>query len=175
MHMAVLLSAIKIKISHFYTLSFLAKEIPATFGQEPFNYQKPRTSTPVPPAPAPRLSPNLCNPLKIFAGLSKHLPVFLLGTENVVWGMAIVEVVFGKFCAKMCSKVCSKMCGKTEKLSDWNKNWCGSRYGPHDYDSGDKKTKDKKTKRQKDKKAKRQKHKNTKRQKCKKKKRHKYY
>ena len=21
-------------------------------------------------------------------------------------------------------------------MSDWNKNWCGSRYGPHDYDSG---------------------------------------
>ena len=36
---------------------------------------------------------------------------------------------------------------KFKKLSDWNKNWCGSRYGPHDYDSGDKKTK-----RQKDKK-----------------------
>ena len=32
--------------------------------------------------------------------------------------------------------VCGKMCGKLEKLSDWNKNWCGSRYGPHDYDSG---------------------------------------
>ena len=25
---------------------------------------------------------------------------------------------------------------KFKKLSDWNKNWCGSRYGPHDYDSG---------------------------------------
>ena len=32
--------------------------------------------------------------------------------------------------------VCGKMCGKIEKLSDWNKNWCGSIYGPHDYDSG---------------------------------------
>ena len=44
--------------------------------------------------------------------------------------------------------VCGKMCGKLEKLLDWNKNWCGSRYGPHDYDSSDKKTKmqkDKKT------------------------------
>ena len=30
---------------------------------------------------------------------------------------------------------------KLKKLSDWNKNWCGSRYGPHDYDSGDKKIK----------------------------------
>ena len=25
-------------------------------------------------------------------------------------------------------------------MSDWNKKCCGSRYGPHDYDSGDKKT-----------------------------------
>ena len=61
-----------------------------------------------------------------------------------------------------------KMCGKIEKLSDWKKNWCGSRYGPHDYDSGDKKTirkKGKKTKRQKDKKTKRQKDKNTNKQK----------
>ena len=40
--------------------------------------------------------------------------------------VAIVVVVFGK--------ICGKMCGKIEKLSDWNKNWCGSRYGPHDYD-----------------------------------------
>ena len=47
------------------------------------------------------------------------------------------------------------MCGKIEKLSDRNKNWCGSRYGPRDYDSGDKKTKiqkGKKTKILKDKK-----------------------
>ena len=50
------------------------------------------------------------------------------------------------------------MCGKIEKLSDQNKNWCGSIYGPCDYDSGNKKTK-----RQKDKKAKRhKKYKNTK-------------
>ena len=41
------------------------------------------------------------------------------------------------------------MCGKIEKLSDWNKNWWGSRFGHPDYDSGDKKTK-----RQKDKKYK---------------------
>ena len=34
--------------------------------------------------PAPRLLPNICLPLKIFAGLSKHLPVFLLGTENAM-------------------------------------------------------------------------------------------
>ena len=27
-----------------------------------------------------------------------------------------------------------------EKLSDWNENWCGSRYESCDYDSGDKKT-----------------------------------
>ena len=39
--------------------------------------------------------------------------------------------------------VCGQMCGKIEKLSDWNKNLCGSRYGPHDYDSGDKKKKKK--------------------------------
>ena len=46
--------------------------------------------------------------------------------------MAILVVV--------CGKIYGQMCGKIEKLSDWNKNWCGSRYGPHDYDSGDKKT-----------------------------------
>ena len=51
--------------------------------------------------------------------------------------MAILVVV----CSKICGKICGKMCGKIEKLSDWNKNWCGSRYGPHDYDSGDKKMK----------------------------------
>ena len=57
------------------------------------------------------------------------------------------------------------MCGKIEKLSDLNKNWCGSRYGPHDYYSDDKKTKkrqkgkkDKNAKKQKDKKASRQKY-----------------
>ena len=50
--------------------------------------------------------------------------------------------------------VCGKMCGKIEKLSDWNKNWCGSRYGPCDYDSGDKKTKRQKGKKKKEKKDK---------------------
>ena len=70
-------------------------------------------------------------------------------------------------CGKICGKICDDMCGKIEKLSDWNKNWCGSRYGPHDYDSGDKKTKNqqdkcKKTKRQKDKNTNRQKDKKTK-------------
>ena len=66
--------------------------------------------------------------------------------------VAIVVVV----CGKMCGKICGKMCDKILKLSDWNKNWCGSRYGPCDYDSDDKKTKrqkgnkDKKSKRQKD-------------------------
>ena len=81
--------------------------------------------------------------------------------------MAIVAVV----CGKNCGRICGKMCGKIEKLLDWNNNWCGSRYEPHDNDSGDKKTKrlkGKKTKRQKDKKIKRQK---TKRQKDKKAKR----
>ena len=56
------------------------------------------------------------------------------------------------------------------------KNWCGNRYGPHNYDSGDKKTKrqkDKKTKRQKGKNVKMQKDKQTKRQKDKKAKRQK--
>ena len=38
--------------------------------------------------------------------------------------MDIVVVVCGKICGNMCSKIC----GKIEKLSDWNKNWCGSRY-----------------------------------------------
>ena len=70
------------------------------------------------------------------------------------WWVAIVVVV------------CGKICGKIEKLLDQNKIWCGTRYGPRDYDSGDKKTK-----RQKDKKTKRQKDKKTKRQKCKKAKR----
>ena len=44
-------------------------------------------------------------------------------------------------CGKICSKIFCEMCGKIEKLLDWNKNWCGSIYGPRDYDSGDKKTK----------------------------------
>ena len=75
--------------------------------------------------------------------------------------MAIVVVV----CGKICGKICGKMCGKIEKLSDCNKHWCGSIYGPHDYDSHDKKTKwqkGKKTKRQKDKKTQIQKDKKTK-------------
>ena len=38
--------------------------------------------------------------------------------------MEIVVVV----CGKNCGNMCSKMCGKIEKLSDWNTNWCGSRY-----------------------------------------------
>ena len=53
--------------------------------------------------------------------------------------MAIVVVVCGKICGKICGKMCGKMCFKIEKNSDWEKNWCGSRYGPYDYDSGDKK------------------------------------
>ena len=41
-----------------------------------------------------------------------------------MWGwVAIVAVV----CGKICGKICGKMCGKIEKLSDWNKNWCGSK------------------------------------------------
>ena len=38
--------------------------------------------------------------------------------------MEIVVVVCGKICGNMCSEIC----GKIEKLSDWDKNWCGSRY-----------------------------------------------
>ena len=46
-----------------------------------------------------------------------------------------------------CVSLRYRKCCKIEKLSDWNTNWCGSRYWPHDYDSGDKKTKNtKKTK-----------------------------
>ena len=84
-----------------------------------------------------------------------------------VGGVGIVVVV----CGNICGKFCGKMCGKIEKLSDWNKNWCGSRYGPHDYNSGDKKAKrqkGKQTKRQKCKKTKSQKVKKTKRQRGKK-------
>ena len=62
----------------------------------------------------------------------------------------------------MWSKIFGKMCGKIEKLSDWNKNWCGSRYGSHDYDSGDKKTKRQKFKKTKGQKFKKQKGKNAK-------------
>ena len=54
-------------------------------------------------------------------------------------------------------KICGEMCHKIKKLSDWNKNWCGSRYGPHDYDSGDKKTKRQKGKKKKTKKQKKEK------------------
>ena len=28
----------------------------------------------------------------------------------------------------VCGKICGNICGKIEKLLDWNKNWCGSRY-----------------------------------------------
>ena len=111
---------------------------------------------------------------KIFSvayDLSKHLPVFLLGTENVVgWWVAIVVVV------------CGNICGKIEKLFDQHKIGCGTRYEPHDYDSGDKNTKRqkgknwqkcKKAKRQKAKRQKDKKNKKTKRQKGKKAKRQK--
>ena len=59
--------------------------------------------------------------------------------------------------------VCGKICGKIDFFLDQNKIWCDTRYGPHDYDSGNKKAKI-----QKGKKAKRQKVKKTKRQKGKK-------
>ena len=54
----------------------------------------------------------------------------------------------------VCGNISGKMCGKIEKLSDWNKNGCGSRYGHRDNDSGDKKTKRQKCKKTKGKKAK---------------------
>ena len=68
-------------------------------------------------------------------------------------------------CGKICGKMFGKMCGKIEKLSDWNTNWCGSRYGPCDYDIETKRQKYKKAKMQKGNNAKRQKDKKTKRQK----------
>ena len=37
--------------------------------------------------------------------------------------MEIVVVV----CGKICGNMCDKMYGKIEKLSDWNKNWCGKK------------------------------------------------
>ena len=52
--------------------------------------------------------------------------------------MAILVVVCGKNVVLKCVVKCVV---KLKKMSDWNKNWCGSRYGPYDYDSGDKKTK----------------------------------
>ena len=71
---------------------------------------------------------NICRPLKTFACVSLRYRKRCGGG----W-MAILVVV--------CGKICGKMCGKIEKLSDWNKNLCGSIYGPRDYDSSDKKTK----------------------------------
>ena len=49
---------------------------------------------------------------------SKHLPVFLLGTENVVGGgwMAILVVVRGKICGKMCGKKSKKSFKKSKKV-----------------------------------------------------------
>ena len=78
----------------------------------------------------------ICRPLKTFACVSLRYR-----KRHGGW-VAIVVVV--------CGKICGKMCGKIEKLSDGNKNWCVSRYGPRDYDSGDKRQKGKNTKRQKD-------------------------
>ena len=100
--------------------------------------------------------------VKIFPGaygLSKHLPVFLLGTENFMGGwMAIVVVV--------CGNICGKMCGKIKKLLDQKK------FGVVlDLDPVIMLVVTKRQKRQKGKKAKRQKDKNAKRQKDKKAKR----
>ena len=76
---------------------------------------------------------NLCRPLKTFACGS------LRYRKRWGWGGGVTIVV----------EVCGEMCGKIEKLSDWNKNWCGNRYWPRDYDSGDKKTKKPKDKKDK--------------------------
>ena len=54
--------------------------------------------------------PNLCSPLKAFACVS-------LRYIKRCGGLVAIVVV-----------VCGEMCGKIEKLLDWNKNWCGSRY-----------------------------------------------
>ena len=96
---------------------------------------------------------NLCRPLKTFACVSLRYRKHCGG-----W-VAIVVVV----CGKIYGKMCCKMCGKIEKLSDWNKNLCASRYGQKDRKT--KIQKDKKTKRQKGKRAKKQKDKKAKRQK----------
>ena len=40
-------------------------------------------------------------------------------------GLVEIAVVV---CGKICGSMCGKMCAKIEKLSLWNKNWCGSRY-----------------------------------------------
>ena len=66
--------------------------------------------------------------IKIFAGLSKHLYVSLRYRKRHGGSVEIVVVVCGKICGNMCGNMCDKMCSKIEKLSDWNKNWCGSRY-----------------------------------------------
>ena len=92
-------------------------------------------------AAALRFSQNLHNLIKIFAGLLKLLPVFLLGTEHFVGGgrfvvkFVVVVNMCGKICGidpmimiVVCSKICGKICGEIKKLSDWRKKWCGSRY-----------------------------------------------
>ena len=46
-------------------------------------------------------------------------------------------VVCGKICGKISGKKCVvKFVVKLNKLLDWNKNWCGSRYLHPNYDSG---------------------------------------
>ena len=49
---------------------------------------------------------------------------------------AIMVKVCGKICSKICGKISGKICGQIEKLLDWNRNLCGSRYWPPNYDSG---------------------------------------
>ena len=41
-----------------------------------------------------------------------------------------------KYVVKFVVKCVVKSCGEIEKLLDWNKYWCGSIYGPPNYDRG---------------------------------------
>ena len=45
--------------------------------------------------------------------------------QKTSWGLVEIVVVV---CGKICGNMCGKMCSKIGKLSDWNTNWCGSRY-----------------------------------------------
>ena len=54
---------------------------------------------------------NICRPLKTF------VCVYIRYRKHCGGSVEIVVVV--------CGKNCGNMCGKIEKLSDWNKNWCG--------------------------------------------------
>ena len=136
------------EIAHLYVNSVpLCKTFHHIFWiQSPIFYQKPRTKLSV-------LLLLLLNCHQIFASPSKSLQasqnicMCLSQVQKTLWGwVAIVVVVCGKLCGKICGEMCGKMCGKIKKMLDCNTNLCASRYGPHDYDSGDKKTKRQKCK-----------------------------